>query len=111
MATVFLFLVAGPWNGSLVDEFETFGDLFWIDMKEDYFGIVYKVQAFVHAVETHVDRYDYILKTDDDSYVFLSDIKQHLQKFRPNYWGCMSPKTAPIRYNTSKWYVSTEILA
>ena len=100
--------MAGPWNGSLVDEFETFGDLFWLDMEEDYFGITYKVQAFVHAVETHVDRYDYILKTDDDSYVFLNDIKQHLQRFRPNYWGCMLSKTEPIRYNISKWYVSTE---
>lgn len=61
------FLVAGPWESPIINEFEVFGDLLWLDMEEDYSSITYKVQAFLHAVDTHLDSYDDFLKTDDDS--------------------------------------------
>lgn len=101
------FIVAGSWS-SLEEEFAMFGDLFWVDMEEDYHSITYKVQAFLHAVDTHVDSYDYILKTDDDSYVFLDDVKLNLGDDRPDYWGCIMANTKPIRRKRNKWYVSRE---
>jgi hypothetical protein len=101
------FIVAGPWK-SLKEEFAMFGDLFWVDMEEDYHSITYKVQAFLHAVDTHVDSYDYIFKTDDDSYIFLDDVKLYLGDGRPDYWGCIMANTKPIRDKRSKWFVSRE---
>ena len=78
------FLVAGPWNDSLRAEFESYGDLFWLDTTESDARVL---QAFLHAVDTHVQSYDYVVETNDESYVILDDVKDQLSIENPDFWG------------------------
>ena len=80
-----IFFIVGKKNGKFdYDEFYEFNDLIFIDMEEAYMGeksiLPYKTQVFLHAVETHVDSYDYILKLDDDSLVKMELLTEELQK-------------------------------
>ena len=55
--------------------------------------------------------YDYVLKTDDDSYLGLDEITRILQAHRPKYWGyCMldTKWRHPYRDPEHKYYVSEE---
>lgn len=98
------FLVAGPWK-NIEDEFRLYGDLFWIDLVEDYRTLTYKVQAFLYAVDNHVVKYDYVYKTDDDAYVYIPQVTRLLQHGTMPYWGrCRLKK--PLRNPNSKWFVS-----
>ena len=103
------FILSGPWESPLLNEFELFGDIFWMDMPEEYLRITYKVQAFFHAVNSHVESYDYVIKTDDDSYVLLEEVEHHLTTSKPNYWGCCVDNASPIRDPSDKWYMSTDM--
>ena len=55
-------------------------------------------------VETHVRSYDYVMKTDDDSYVALDDVRRLVND---DYWGkCYRGK--PVRDKSSKFFVAKE---
>lgn len=80
------FIVAGSWK-DIKDEFHLYGDMLWINMIEDDSIDTNKVQLFLQAVNAHVDSYDYVLKANDDSYVWLDDVEHHLAQSKPDYWG------------------------
>lgn len=67
------------------------------------------MQAFMHVVDAHVGHYDYLMKTDDDSHVHVDEVKNHIGKFLPHYWGCLYENTKPIRDEGDKWFISNEI--
>lgn len=99
------FVVAGTWNDTEA-EFMEYGDMFWIDMEEDYFKIVYKTLVFLQAVERHVLSYDYVLKTDDDSYVVVDDVKRLVVEAGANFWGWCNSEATPFRDPAEKFYIS-----
>lgn len=129
------FLVAGSWS-DISEEYETHKDLVWINEEEVYDGersvLTYKTASFVsiiHILSTKLHKtYDYIFKTDDDSYVNIdklykelysvshksdgkeSSFKKRMQKEEErDYWGwCQRKKFKPLRGSTSKWSVSYE---
>ena len=87
------FVVAGKWE-DIEEEFIQHGDLLWLNMAEDDSLTTNKVQFLLHAVNSHVDSYDYLMKTADDSYVWLDDVEHHLSTSKPDYWGtCKTQKT------------------
>merc|ERR1740124_388780 len=90
------FLVAGPWS-AISEEYETQKDLVWI----------------VHILSTQLHKtYDYIFKTDDDSYVDLVKLRTQLyaSSHEPyDYWGwCQTKNYPPLRGSDSKWSISNE---
>ena len=106
-----IFLVSGSWE-SIKQEFYDYGDLLWVDMPEDYNLLTYKTQAFLHATEAHVDTYDYVMKTDDDSYVGIDEVTRILEKFSGDYWGyCMLDEQHRVasRDTSYYWYTSEEV--
>ena len=85
-----LFLVAGPW-ANVKDEFNGCGDLFWLDMEENYEKtLTFKVQSFLAALGKHPGYSDFanVLKTDDDSFVSIAQLGKELKKNEgTDYWG------------------------
>ncbi len=132
------FLVAGPWTEDIQTEYETYGDLIWIDEEEVYDGeksvLTYKTQSFVRIVYdavtllkesseyTNMD-VKYIFKTDDDSYIHVQNLYHQLIEKRhsdddnhnhhqppTDYWGwCQLKKFPPKRDTTAKWPISYEL--
>lgn len=80
------FVVAGPWE-DIEDEFHEYGDLLWLNMAEDSSLSTNKVQFFLHAVNAHVESYDFVMKTTDDTYVWLDDVEKHVFRSKADYWG------------------------
>jgi len=80
------FIVAGEWK-DIEDEFLRYGDLLWLNMNEDSSLATNKVQFLLHAVNAHVDSYDYVMKTTDDTYIWLDDIEHHVVRSKADYWG------------------------
>ena len=104
------FILAGPWE-AVAEEYHNEGDIFWVDVEEDWNLLSIKSQAFFHAVENHGGNYEYIMKTDDDSYVGLGEIERIIQTQKPDYWGyCMFDEAFrhPFRDPDDKYYVSEE---
>ena len=80
------FIVAGPWE-DIEEEFHQYGDLLWLNIEEENSLTTFKVQLLLYAVNRHVDSYDYVIKTNDDSYILLGDVENHLAESSPHYWG------------------------
>ena len=106
------FVVAGDWH-DISEEYYTFHDLIWIDIKEGFDEITYKSAAFFAVVnqaaeELGVFDYDYVMKTDDDSYVSLHRISSYInnQIVKPDYVGkCVGPRK-PFRSKKSRYYTT-----
>mgnify|MGYP000515965805 CR=1 FL=1 len=69
------FVVAGNWTEALRAEFESHGDLIWVNVTEKYLKLTVKVYGAFHAVHSHIPlsaalgnatQYRRVLKTDDD---------------------------------------------
>jgi len=112
------FLVAGPWE-AIEKEFEEYGDLLWLNEPEDYERILYKTASFfsvVHQVSKRMNlNVKHALKTDDDSYVALPQLKAHISELEKgkgsavDYWGqCSVIGAPPIRDPKKKWVLSKE---
>lgn len=104
------FILAGPWE-DVAEEYFAEGDIFWVDAEEEWDLLSIKSQAFLHAVETHGGAYDYVMKTDDDSYVGLAEVERILNTYNPDYWGyCMFNEKYrhPFRDPSAKYFVSKE---
>ena len=76
------FLVAGPWS-QISEEYNYYKDMIWIDEKETYDTVLtYKTQSFIaiaHEVSMKVNgQYDYLFKTDDDSFVNTQKVNELL---------------------------------
>jgi hypothetical protein len=109
------FIVAGPWE-DIEEEFLEYGDLLWINMVEDDSLTSNKVQLLFHAIDAHVDSYDYVMKTTDDTYVWLDDVEKNLVRSKPEYWGTcqtdnklvhsdLSSRTQGLQYAHGMGYV------
>ena len=125
------FLVAGPWNDSIEQEYNKYGDLVWIDEEEVYDGeksvLTYKTQSFVRIIydtvatlnaEKEKDEDEiqmkYIFKTDDDSYIHIHNLYHQLlhanHDLPMDYWGwCQLQKFRPKRDSSAKWPVSYDL--
>ena len=110
------FVVAGLWE-DISQEFNTFGDLIWINIEEEYHKITYKSAAFFAildqlTLELGVD-FKYAMKTDDDSYVALDRIEMFLEHLHhkgvePDYIGRCNDDVGPIRDSSHKYYTSLQ---
>lgn len=96
------FVVAGPWQ-DIQDEFLEYGDILWLNMEEDNTLTTNKVQLLLHAVDHHVETYDYIVKTKDSSFVDIHKVEKHLLASKPNFWGnCIEDVAHGVGYVLSR---------
>ena len=111
------FIVAGPW-ADIVDEYEKYRDLIWIEEEEVYEGeesvLPFKTEVFIDILQKYTlpgkAGFEYLFKTDDDSYVDLSMLEKTISKKGYDYWGCCTTERfKPLRSTTRKWKVSFEI--
>ena len=123
------FLVGGNWTDELATEFEQYRDLLWVDTPEGYRRLTEKVAGFCAVIAQELDpsSYDYVMKTDDDSYVVLDDmidqilVPDHKKKLTANvttqqqphylYTGGGCEQSIVKRDPANKWYVSEEDFA
>lgn len=116
------FLVAGPWE-DIKDEFMFYRDMIWIDEEEVYQGeqsvLTYKTISFfgiVHEWANSVEEggFKYAVKTDDDSYVNIVNLKKKLnasdtgpEEEKLHYFGqCPQFQVLPSRDKDNKWPVT-----
>ena len=105
-----LFLVAGP-TAALRAEQAAHDDMVLLDIQESYATLAYKSQTLFHVVDKYVKGFDYVLKTDDDSFVDVDELLHVLGEVKPDYWGRVWPHAKPHREPDSQWFVSKEIFA
>ena len=67
----------------LTEENGTFGDIIFVDAKEDFNALTNKTLAFINWAHCHV-KFSYLLKCDDDTYMFVKNMIVELKK-RPTY--------------------------
>jgi hypothetical protein len=127
------FIVAGEWDDEIQNEYDNYGDLFWIDREETYDSedsvLTFKSQSFVtvmynklmtleeEAEEEEEEEYSdnanvsFLFKTDDDSYVALNRLHHALMRESDyDYWGkCNEAGWKPHRDKSNKWYLGYEI--
>ena len=88
----------------LTEENGTFGDIIFVDTKEDFNALTNKTLAFINWAHRHV-KFSYLLKCDDDTYVFVKNMIVELKK-RPTttklYYGIMHVNRKP-KYGEKKW--------
>ena len=113
------FIVAGSWD-DIVEEYESFKDLIWINQEEIYDGeisvLTFKTYSFLtivdHAMKEIGGEYSYCFKVDDDCYVDLQKLRKQLAAISPDYWGYCPEKPnnryVPLRGRDNKWALSFE---
>ena len=85
-----LFIIGGKYE-DIKDEYVKFNDIFWIDVDEHYnkngmsSSLTFKTQSFIMYSKTVNAKY--VLKTDDDSYVYMKKLKDEINRLKPDYWG------------------------
>jgi len=79
-------------------------------MRESYDKLVYKTHVLFSAVNSHAGSFRYLMKTDDDCFVFGDKVLAALDKVAPvHYWGRCNLDGAPVVRDPKKhWYVSYE---
>jgi len=111
------FIVAGPWE-DIAEEYEKYRDLIWIEEEEVYEGeqsvLPFKTQVFIHILQKYSlpgkAGYQYLFKTDDDSYLDVEFLEKTLHGKKYDYWGCCTTEHyRPLRSPTRKWRVSFEL--
>ena len=122
------FLIGGNWTVEIQNEFRHYQDLIWIDAPEAYRAITLKVLSWYAVLHQHVapNVYQYVMKTDDDSYVRLLQLEEEIrtmqqqqqqqvnQKNTTNhklYWGAPCTQSRVIRDPQHKWHVSVDMFA
>ena len=107
------YVVAGNWS-EVEDEFYQHNDLLWLDDVEDYRGITAKAQVLLAAIHKHVRHYEYILKTDDDTYVrmnnLLDSVEPGQKHHEVDYFGHCSYDNPIIRDPTHRWFLPETLL-
>jgi hypothetical protein len=122
------FIVAGPWE-NIAQEYNQFEDLIWIDKEEVYVTetsvLTFKTESFLsilYDVMQTNEKIQFLLKTDDDSYVHMQKLEKALLKEDRDetapidYWGkCHDEAWKPHRNQEiewqKKWYISYETYA
>jgi hypothetical protein len=111
------FIVAGPWN-DIREEYDKYRDLIWIEEDEVYEGeesvLPFKTEAFIHILQKYTlpgkAGFEYLFKTDDDSFVDLAKLEKTIGGKKYDYWGCCTTENfKPLRSPTRKWRVTFDI--
>ncbi len=112
------FIVAGPWE-DIEEEYNDYRDLIWIDEEEIYEGeesvLPFKTETFLYIMNKYTLEgkagFEYLFKTDDDSYVDLTKLENELLgKDDVYYWGCCTDNHfKPLRHISMKWRISFEL--
>lgn len=117
------FVVAGLWS-QIEKEYTVYGDLLWIDLDEVYVTetsvLTFKTESFLSILYNQIvlttDSVQYLLKTDDDSYIAMEKLSHVLieeMRGRPDYWGnCVSgamPHREKVHEWQRKWFISYEV--
>jgi beta-1,3-galactosyltransferase 5/beta-1,3-galactosyltransferase 1 len=107
------YVVGGDWS-SIEQEFLDKKDLLWVDVPESYRGITVKVQILFGAVDQELAHYEYVLKTDDDSYVRMNQLLASTQiggkHEKSEYWGACNYRNIIIREEGHKWELPNDFL-
>ena len=85
----------------LTKENETFGDIIFVDIKEDITALTNKTLALINWAYHHV-KFSYLMKCDDDTYVFVNNTIAELRKRLTTtklYYGIMKINGKPIHGN------------
>ena len=88
----------------LTEENGTFGDLIFVDVIEKLSALTNKTLAIINWAHHHVS-FSYMMKCDDDTYVFVKNMTDELRKWPTAtklYYGLMLHNIQPIRGNY-KW--------
>ncbi|KAL3928719.1 MAG: hypothetical protein SGBAC_012525 [Bacillariaceae sp.] len=120
------FVLGGAYTSEINLELQTFHDIVFLDAPEDYrSGLTRKTMLIIHVYhELHNGHcsedtetsscYDYLFKTDDDSYVNTTQLRLELSDKDPKtlepiaFYGEPSVKTEPDRNTSSRFYISYE---
>ena len=107
------FIVAGPWE-AIEEEYNKYRDLIWIEEDEVYEGeesvLPFKTEVFIHIANKYSSGFDYLFKTDDDSYVDVNKLDKYLSKHSYNYWGCCTEDyIRPLRHPSRKWHITFDL--
>jgi hypothetical protein len=118
------FIVGGDW-GDIVHEYMKYDDIIWIEKEEVYITetsvLTFKTESFLSIMYNRLmkinSQIEYLVKTDDDSYVNLLELEKALLRDNRNesidYWGkCHDEAWKPHRNQEipwqKKWYISFE---
>ncbi len=110
-------MVAGPWE-NIADEYDKYRDLIWIEEEEVYEGeesvLPFKTEIFLHVLQKYTlpgkAGFEYLFKTDDDSFVDLTKLEDTIGGSKYDYWGCCTTENfKPLRSPTRKWRVTFEL--
>ena len=96
----------------LTEENGTFGDIIFVDTKEDFSARTNKTLALINWAHHHV-KFSYLFKCDYETYVFVKNVIVELKK-RPTttklYYGIMTVNKKPIRGKAkgadNKWHLT-----
>ena len=83
------------------EENRTYGDIIYVDSVENPGSLTNKTMALMRWAHLHVD-FSYLMKSDDDTYVFVKNMITELRKRSTNtklYYGIMLINNPPIRGN------------
>eukprot|EP00979_Chaetoceros_neogracilis_P004689 scaffold814_cov248-Chaetoceros_neogracile.AAC.9 len=118
------FIVGGAWD-KIEDEYIEHGDLVWIDKEEVYITetsvLTLKTESFLSIIYNRIMNTNpviqYLLKTDDDSYINVQKLHQVLIDSNwdetVDYWGKCHEGRKPHRNQKvewqKKWFISYDI--
>ena len=96
---------------SLREEQKMYGDLLLLDkLKDSYLNLSAKVLLGLQWTQQRVDKFDYVIKTDDDSFVRSEEIAKTLEKMNCEerlYWGYFMGHAYPEasgKWAEQKWF-------
>ena len=99
----------------LADEDKAHGDLLLLGNLHDTYNNLTKKVLYSFFWADKNTNFSYLLKTDDDTYVFVDELYKEVQRYRQDgvnklYWGHFNWKSKPITNKNSKWAESNWFL-
>ncbi|XP_077985335.1 beta-1,3-galactosyltransferase 1-like [Glandiceps talaboti] len=92
------------------NEYDRFGDILFVDMKDTYRNLVNKTILIMHWAALYCSNAKYVMKVDDDVYVNMVNLVHMLESSPRNRYvvSVVHGHIVPIRTKKSKFYVSEE---
>ena len=93
----------------LKNEAEKFNDIVIANFQDTYQNLTLKTIAGYHWINKYCAHARFVMKTDDDVYVNIPSLLEHLVNKTDDYsFGKPSKDAPPIRDKNNKWYISFE---